>query len=69
MTSQGGTVTTSQVFTDIVFDRPLDPALFDLNPPAGYQVETFGVAQLPARADRQGSRRAGSNTPDRVLDR
>ncbi len=46
MTSRDGTVTTAQVFTDIVFDRPLDPALFDLNPPAGYQVETFGVAQL-----------------------
>ncbi len=54
MTSREGTVVTSQVFTDIVFDRPLDPALFDLNPPAGYQVETFGVAQLqPAPAAKE----------------
>jgi outer membrane lipoprotein-sorting protein len=54
MTSREGNVTASQVFTDIVFDRPLDPALFDLNPPAGYRVETFGVAQLrPAPAAKE----------------
>ena len=54
MTSREGNVTTSQVFTDIIFDRPLDPSLFDLNPPAGYQVETFGVAQLqPAPAAKE----------------
>jgi outer membrane lipoprotein-sorting protein len=46
MTSREGIVTTSEVFTDIVFDRPLDPALFDMNPPAGFRLETFGVAQL-----------------------
>jgi outer membrane lipoprotein-sorting protein len=46
MTSREEAVTTSQVFTDIAFDRPLDPALFDLSPPTGYQVETLGVAKL-----------------------
>jgi outer membrane lipoprotein-sorting protein len=51
MTSRAGKVTYTQVFTDIVFDRPLDPALFDLNSPAGYQVETFGVAQLQPAPD------------------
>jgi outer membrane lipoprotein-sorting protein len=46
MTAREGSVTVSEVFSEIAFDRPLDPALFDLNPPAGYRVETFGVAQL-----------------------
>ena len=39
----------------IAFDRPLDPALFDLTPPEGYKVETFGVAELqpePAAKDK-----------------
>ncbi len=41
-----GRVTSLQIISNIVFDRPLDPALFDLTAPAGYQVESFGVAQL-----------------------
>jgi outer membrane lipoprotein-sorting protein len=45
MREEGG-VTSSQTASNIVFDRPLDAALFDLTPPAGYQVESFGVAQL-----------------------
>ena len=45
-TREPGGVTSSQITTNIVFDRPLDAALFDLAPPAGYQVESSGVAQL-----------------------
>jgi outer membrane lipoprotein-sorting protein len=39
-------VISSQIVSNIIFDRPLAAALFDLTPPAGYQVESFGVAQL-----------------------
>jgi outer membrane lipoprotein-sorting protein len=39
-------VTSTQIMSGIVFDRPLDPALFVLTPPEGYKVETFGVAEL-----------------------
>jgi hypothetical protein len=38
--------TTTEITSIIAFDRPLDPGLFDLTPPEGYQVETFGVAAL-----------------------
>lgn len=38
--------TTTEITSIIAFDRPLDPGLFDLTPPAGYQVETFGVPAL-----------------------
>jgi hypothetical protein len=38
--------TTTEITSIIAFDRSLDPALFDLTPPEGYQVETFGVAAL-----------------------
>ncbi len=38
--------TTTEIMSIIAFDRPLDPALFDLTPPEGYSVETFGVAAL-----------------------
>ena len=39
-------VTLTEIMSGIVFDRPLDPALFVLTPPEGYKVETFGVAEL-----------------------
>jgi hypothetical protein len=39
-------VTTTEITSIIAFDRPLDPALFDLTPPQGYEVETTGVAEL-----------------------
>jgi hypothetical protein len=39
-------VTSTQIMSGIVFDHPLDPALFVLTPPGGYKVETFGVAEL-----------------------
>ena len=48
-------VTSTQIMSGIVFDRPLDPALFVLTPPEGYKVETFGVAELqpePAAKDK-----------------
>jgi hypothetical protein len=38
--------TTTEITSIIAFDRPLDPKLFDLTPPEGYKVETFGVAAL-----------------------
>ncbi len=38
--------TTTDITSIIAFDRPLDPELFNLTPPEGYQVETFGVAAL-----------------------
>ena len=48
-------VTTTEITSGIIFDRPLDPALFVLKPPEGYKVETFGVAELqpePAATDK-----------------
>ena len=42
---QGG-ITVTEVHSDIVFDGPLDAALFDMTPPDGYRVESFGVAKL-----------------------
>jgi outer membrane lipoprotein-sorting protein len=33
---------------DIVFDQPLEPALFSLDPPAGYAFTTEGISDLPA---------------------
>lgn len=36
----------TQVMSEIVFDRPLDAALFRMSPPEGYKVETFGVSTL-----------------------
>jgi hypothetical protein len=36
-----------QVLDDILFDRPLDAALFSLTPPAGYKTQTLGLAELP----------------------
>jgi hypothetical protein len=41
-----GGVPVTEVHSDIVFDRPLDAALFDMTPPDGYRVESFGVAKL-----------------------
>jgi hypothetical protein len=38
--------TTTEITSIVAFDRPLDPKLFDLTPPEGYQVETFGVPAL-----------------------
>jgi outer membrane lipoprotein-sorting protein len=38
--------TTTDVMEGIVFDRPLDHALFALTPPPGYVVDTTGVAEL-----------------------
>ncbi|MFI5454350.1 MAG: outer membrane lipoprotein carrier protein LolA [Isosphaerales bacterium] len=49
-------VTFSQVISNIVFDRPIAAALFDLTPPAGYRVDSSGVAQLqPEQAGRRAS--------------
>ncbi len=48
-------VTTTEIMSIIAFDRPLDPALFDLTPPEGYKVETFGMSELrpePAAKDK-----------------
>ena len=45
-THEEGGVTSLQITSNIAFDRPLDAALFDLAPPKGYQVESFGVAKL-----------------------
>ena len=42
---QGG-VNVTQTVTDISFDIPLDAALFDMTPPAGFNVESFGMAKL-----------------------
>jgi outer membrane lipoprotein-sorting protein len=44
-TDQRG-VTVTQVYSDIVFDVPLDAALFAMSPPDGYRIESFGVAKL-----------------------
>jgi outer membrane lipoprotein-sorting protein len=49
-TREEGRVTSLQIISNIIFDRPLDAALFDLTPPAGYHVESFGVAQLQPEA-------------------
>ncbi len=38
------------VLTDLVFDRPLDDAIFSLTPPKGYTVETATV-EAPAKVD------------------
>jgi hypothetical protein len=38
--------TTTEIINIIAFDRPLDPGLFDLTPPEGYKVETFGTPAL-----------------------
>jgi outer membrane lipoprotein-sorting protein len=54
-TREEGGVTLTQITSDMVFDRPLDPALFELTPPAGYSVETFGVAQLRPEPAGQGA--------------
>jgi outer membrane lipoprotein-sorting protein len=35
------------IIDDFVFDKELDPKLFALEPPAGYKVETKGVAEFP----------------------
>jgi hypothetical protein len=35
------------ILSDFAYDRPLDPALFSMKPPEGFQVETFGLAKLP----------------------
>ena len=43
-------VTFTEIMSGIVFDRPLDPALFVLTAPEGYKVETFGVAELRPRS-------------------
>jgi hypothetical protein len=40
--------TTTEITSIIAFDRPLDAKLFDLTPPEGYEVETFGVPALQA---------------------
>src|SRR5262249_32491821 len=40
--------TTTEITSIIAFDRPLDAKLFDLKPPEGYEVETFGVPALQA---------------------
>lgn len=40
-------VTTTESIHIVAFDRPLEAALFELNPPAGYAVETLGIAELP----------------------
>jgi hypothetical protein len=40
-----------EVWTDIVFDAPLAASLFDLTPPAGYKVDTFGVSTLAPEPD------------------
>jgi hypothetical protein len=46
-TSKGeGGVTVTEVYRDIVFDGPLDAAIFDMTPPDGYRVESFGVARV-----------------------
>lgn len=44
--SREGNDVYEHVMSDIVFDRPLDPALFRLDAPEGYEVEARGVAQL-----------------------
>jgi outer membrane lipoprotein-sorting protein len=36
-----------EIMEELVFDRVLDAALFSLAPPAGYQTQTEGIAQLP----------------------
>jgi outer membrane lipoprotein-sorting protein len=41
-----GGVTVTEAMSDIVFDGPIDGALFDMAPPKGYRVESFGVAEL-----------------------
>jgi hypothetical protein len=33
------------VMSDFVFDPPLDPALFSVEPPAGYEVQTFDASK------------------------
>ena len=38
--------TTTEITSIIAFDRPLEAHLFDLKPPEGYEVETFGVPAL-----------------------
>jgi hypothetical protein len=40
-----------EVWTDIVFDVPLDASLFNMTPPAGYKVDTFGVSTLAPEPD------------------
>jgi hypothetical protein len=45
VTREGG-ATTTEITSIIAFDRPLDAELFDLTPPEGYEVETFGVPTL-----------------------
>jgi outer membrane lipoprotein-sorting protein len=37
---------------DFVFDQPLEPSLFSLDPPEGYAVTTEGLANLPAPPDK-----------------
>lgn len=45
VTKQDG-ATTTEIMSIIAFDRPLDPALFDLTPPEGYKVEYLGTPAL-----------------------
>jgi hypothetical protein len=45
VTREGG-ATTTEITSIIAFDRPLDARLFDLTPPEGYKVESFGVPAL-----------------------
>jgi outer membrane lipoprotein-sorting protein len=35
------------IISDFVYDQPLDPALFSMKPPEGFQVQTAGLAKLP----------------------
>jgi outer membrane lipoprotein-sorting protein len=35
------------VMSDIEFDKPFDPSLFDFTPPKGYTVQTCGIANFP----------------------
>lgn len=52
-TSREGEDVLVDVMSEIVFDRPLNESLFQMTPPDGYKVETFGVPTLaPETGDR-----------------
>ncbi len=55
-THEEGGVISLQITSNIVFDRPLDAALFDMTPPKGYEVESFGISKLqPEQAGKDAS--------------
>ena len=41
-----GVGTSKMVMSEFVFDPPLDPALFSIEPPAGYKVQTFDASKV-----------------------